>query len=74
MNIGYGSWPSSDENSEKEDLGREKTLTQFSGKINIEVNFFMQHLHAHSLEIPQMLKSGYSNDQQNFTLYKIPKL
>ena len=35
----YVSWSSSDENSEKEDLEREKTLTQFPGKINIEVTF-----------------------------------
>ena len=76
MNIEYVSWSSSDENSEKEDLEREKALTQFPGKINIEVNLFMQYVDSHSLEITQMLKSGYSNDQQKLNRlqnYKITK-
>ena len=62
MSIEYVSWSSSDENSEKEDLERKKTLKQFPGKIKIEVDFFMQYVHTHSLEITQMLKYGYSND------------
>ena len=69
MNIEYVSWSSSDENSEKQVSERDKTLSQFPGNINIEVDFFMQHGHNHSLEITQMLKSGYSNDQQK--LYRI---
>ena len=56
MNIEYVSWSSSDENSVKEDLEREKIFTQFPGKVNIEVNFFMQYVHSHSLEITQILK------------------
>ena len=56
MNIEYVSWSSSDENSVKEDLEREKIFTQFPGKVNIEVNFFMQYVHSLSLEIIQMLK------------------
>ena len=67
-------WSSSDENSEKEDLERKKTLKQFPGKIKIEVDFFMQYVHTHSLEITQMLKYGCSTDQQKFTVCKIPKL
>ena len=39
MNIEYVSWSSLDKNSEKQDLEREKTLTQFPGRINIEVDF-----------------------------------
>ena len=69
MNIKYVSWSSSDENSEKQELEREKHLSEFPGKINIEVDFFMQYVYNHSLEITQVLKSGYSNDQQK--LYRI---
>ena len=74
MNIKYRSWASSDENSETEDVEREKSLTQFSGKINIEVDFLMQYVQAHSLEIPQMLKSGCSNDQQKLYLIQNSKI
>ena len=69
MNIKYVSWSSSDENSEKQELEREKHLSEFPGKINIEVDFFMQYVYNHSLEITHVLKSRYSNDQQK--LYRI---
>ena len=48
VNIEHVSWSSSDENSEKQDLEREKTLSQFPGHVNIEVGFLMQYVHIHS--------------------------
>ena len=74
MNIEYVSSSSSDENSEKEDLEREQTLTRFPGKINIEVDFFMQYVHTPFLEITGMLKSGYSNNQLNLYRIKTSKI
>ena len=64
----------SKQNGEKEDLKREETLAQFPGKINIEIDYFMQYVHIHSLEIAQMLKTRYSSDQQKLCRVKTPKL
>ena len=74
MNAENLSWWSAGKNWEKEDLKREKNLTLFPGKINIEVDFFMQYVHTHYFEITQMLKIGYSNDQQKMYRIQNPKL
>ena len=57
MNTENVSWSSTKENLEKEDLQREKTLTLFLGKINIEVEFLSSITHTHSFEITQILKT-----------------
>ena len=44
------------------------------GRINAEVNFFMQYLNTHSFEITPILKTGYSNDQQKLYRIQNPKL
>ena len=49
INIENVYWHSSEKNWENEDLKREQTLTQFPGKINMQVNYLMQYIHTYSL-------------------------
>ena len=52
------SWSSSEQKFRNQDLEKEHKL------VDVDVDYFMQYEHTHSLEISQMLKTGYSSDYQ----------